>query len=188
MLLYLLSISDEDDHGKITELYEEYYTYLLKYSISQFRRYGRSSYMYDAEDAVQNTFVKLTQNIKRIDFSKGKKCVQGFIFTLLSHEIVNILRENEEILEFDEEFYNNSMYTFVDELVMHEFYDEVVRALKNLDDKYRATLQLVYNEGMTVNQIAEMMGLSTKTVYTRLLRARKILLETVEGSKVYGKK
>ena len=81
MLLYLLSISDEDDHGKITELYEEYYKYLLKYSISQFRRYGRSSYMYDAEDAVQNTFVKLTQNIKKIDFSKGKKCVQGFIFT-----------------------------------------------------------------------------------------------------------
>ena len=71
---------------------------------------------------------------------------------------------------------------------MAELYDDVVRALENLDDKYRATLQLVYNEEMTVNQIAEMMGLSAKTVYTRLERARKLVMEAVEGAEAYGKK
>ena len=188
MLLYLLSISDESDHGKITELYEEYYDFLLKYSINQFKYHRRTNYLYDAEDAVQNTFVRITKNIKTIDFSGGKKRVQNLIFTILTHEIVNILREGEEILEFHEEFYDDPAYTFVDKLSMAELYDDVVRALENLDDKYRATLQLVYNEEMTVNQIADMMGLSAKTVYTRLERARKLVMEAVKGAEAYGKK
>lgn len=185
MLLYLLSISDESDHEKIRELYEEYYDYLLRYSIKQFRKFNRVSYMYDAEDAVQNTFVRITNSIKTIDFSKGKKCVQGFIFTVLSHEIVNILREGAEILEFHEEFYDDPAYKFVDRLALAELYDDVVKALENLDDKYRGVLQLVYNQGMTVNQIAELMGISPKTVYTRLERARKQILEAVEGAEAY---
>ena len=84
MLIYLLSISDESDHGKITELYEEYYEFLLKYSINQFKYHRRTNYLYDAEDAVQNTFVRITKNIKTIDFSGGKKRVQNLIFTILT--------------------------------------------------------------------------------------------------------
>ena len=61
----------------------------------------------------------------------------------------------------------------------------MVKAIEKLDEKYSTTLQLFYCEEMAPNDIAELMGLSPKTVYTRLARGKKILLESLKGGKVY---
>ena len=39
---------------------------------------------------------------------------------------------------------------------------------------------------MTVNEIADMMGISAKTVYTRLARGKKLLLDSIKGAKFNG--
>lgn len=187
MLLYLLSISDESDHGKITYLYENFYDYLLKYSVKTFQYHRRPNYVFDAEDAVQNTFLKITKHIKKIDFSVGKKRLKNYLFAILTNEIINILRDNSDILELDEEISPNSAYIFIDRLEIKERYSDVVKAIEKLDDKYSTTLLLVYSEEKTVKEIAEMMGISPKTVYTRLERGRRLLLESLEGADIYGK-
>ena len=62
----------------------------------------------------------------------------------------------------------------------------MVKAIETLDERYSTTLYMVYCQEMTVNEIAEMMGISTKTVYTRLARGRKLLLDTIKGEKLNG--
>jgi DNA-directed RNA polymerase specialized sigma24 family protein len=37
---------------------------------------------------------------------------------------------------------------------------------------------------MTVKEIADMMGISAKTVYTRLARGKKLLLDSLKGAKI----
>ena len=97
------------------------------------------------------------------------------------------MRDNSDILELDEEISPNSAYIFIDRLEIKERYSDVVKAIEKLDDKYSTTLLLVYSEEKTVKEIAEMMGISPKTVYTRLERGRRLLLESLEGANLYGK-
>ena len=69
---------------------------------------------------------------------------------------------------------------------MKEGYGEIVRAIEKLDDKYSTTLQLFFCNEMTPNEIAELMGISPKTVYTRLARGKKLLLESLKGANING--
>ena len=97
-----------------------------------------------------------------------------------------MLGDNEENFEFDEEFYSEKEYNFIEELEIQESYNEVVKGIKSLDEKYSTTLYLIFCKEKTVNEVAEMMGLTPKTVYTRLARGKELLLNSVKGAKNNG--
>jgi len=186
MLQFLLTLTDETDRGKIEELYNKYHDYMMKCAVTKFKSIGRSNYMYDAEDAVQNTFMKIARYIYNIDFSRGEKDVKNYCLAILSNEINNVLCNNKEKFEFNEEFCAAKEYNFIEELKMQECYDKLVEAIEMLDDKYSTTLQLFFCRNMTPNEIAELMGISPKTVYTRLARGKNLLLESLKGAMVNG--
>ena len=186
MLQFLLTLTDESNHGKIEHLYNTYHDYMMKCAFTKFKSLGRSNYVYDSEDAVQNAFMKITKYIDNIDFSRGEKDVKNYCFTILSNEISKVLSDNQENFEINEEFCPEGEYNFIEELELRENYNQVVKAIEDLDEKYSTTLYLVFCKEMTVNEIAEMMGISTKTVYTRLARGKKLLLDSLKGAKFNG--
>ena len=186
MLQFLLTLSDESNHGKIEHIYHTYHDYMMRYAISKFQSLGRTNFKYDAEDAVQNAFMKITKYIDKIDFSRSEKDVKNYCFTILSNEIRKVLSDNQENFEINEEFCFEEEYNFVEELELKENYNQVVKAIEELDEKYSTTLYLFYCKEMTVNEIADMMGISTKTVYTRLARGKKLLLDSLKGAKFNG--
>ena len=191
MLQFLLTLSDESSHGKIEHIYHTYHDYMMRYAISRFQAIGRTNFKYDAEDAVQNAFVKITKHIDRIDFSRGEIDVKNYCLSILSNEIYNFLsdnKENFEIFEKDEEFCFEKEYNFIEELELRENYDKVVKAIEDLDEKYSTTLYLVFCKEMTPNEISEMMGISVQTVYTRLRRGKKLLVDSLKGAKASGEK
>ena len=96
------------------------------------------------------------------------------------------MHDNEENFEFDEEFCFEKEYNFIEELEIKEQYNQVVKAIESLDEKYSTTLYLVYCKEKTVNEIADMMGISTKTVYTRLSRGKQLLTDSLKGVKIDG--
>ena len=188
MLQFLLTLSDESNHGKIEHIYYTYHDYMMRYAVSRFYASGRTNYKYDAEDAVQNAFMKITRHIDKIDFSRGEQDVKNYVLTIIHNEVCNIFDENEENFEFDEEFCSAAEYNFIEKLEIRENYNKVVKLIGKLDEKYSTTLDLLFCKGMTVNEIAEMMGISAKTVYTRLARGKKLLIESIKGAKSDGKK
>ena len=186
MLQFLLTLTDESNHGKIEHIYNTYHDYMLRYAIGKFQALGRTNFKYDAEDAVQNAFMKITKHIDKIDFSRGEKDVKNYCFTILSNEILNVLNENQENFEINEEFCSENEYNFIEELELQENYNQIVKIIEGFDEKYSTTLYLVFCKEMTVNEISEMMGISAKTVYTRLARGKKLLLDTLKGAKFNG--
>jgi len=54
-----------------------------------------------------------------------------------------------------------------------EFEQNVTKTLKGLDEGYREVLRLKYYQGLTVSQIAQKLNESTKTIESRLWRARQ---------------
>lgn len=186
MLQFLLTLTDESNHWKVEHIYNTYHDYMMKYAVSKLRAAGRTNFMYDAEDAVQNAFVKIVRHIDKIDFSRGEKDVKNYCLTILCNEVCNVFSDNHEDFEFDEEFCSGNEYNIIEELDIRERYNEVVKAIKALDEKYSSTMYLVFCKEMTVNQVAEMMGLAPKTVYTRLARGKQLLLDLLKGAKIDG--
>ncbi|MBO5009865.1 MAG: sigma-70 family RNA polymerase sigma factor [Clostridia bacterium] len=186
MLQFLFTLTDESNHGKVEHIYYTYHEYMMKCAVSKFQSMGRTNALYDAEDAVQATFMKITKYINAIDFSRGEKDVKNYCFAILSNEILNVLSDNQEDFEFDEEFCSEIEYNFIEELEIKERYDEVVKAIEALDERYSTTLYLALCKEMTPNEIANIMGLTVKTVYTRLARGRKLLLESLKGANFNG--
>ena len=70
----------------------------------------------------------------------------------------------------------------MEKLDIKERYNEIVSAITMLDERYSTTMFLVFCEEKTVNEIAEMMGISAKTVYTRLARGKQLLLNHLKGA------
>lgn len=186
MLQFLLTLTDESNHSIIEHLYHKYKDLMMRCAVTQFKSFGRTNFMYDAEDAVQNTFMKITRYIGRIDFSRKGTDVKNYCLAILNNEIRNILKENHENFEINEELLTGDEYNIVEELELYDRYEEIVSAIETLDFKYCTTLQLYFCEEMTPNEIADMMGISVKTVYTRLARGKKLLIESFKGAKSNG--
>lgn len=93
MLLFLMSMVEESDRGKVEEFYRRYKEDMLKYATSKMMRAGRKNYLFDAEDAVQATFFKIIKYISNIDFDREEKAVKNYIFSILTNEINKILRK-----------------------------------------------------------------------------------------------
>ncbi len=56
----------------------------------------------------------------------------------------------------------------------------VVQALAELPPEYREVILLVYYEGYTAVEVAEMLGKPVNTIYTHISRAKKLLKEVLE--------
>ena len=71
MLQFLLSIADEKDHAKIEYLYNRYHEDMIRFARYRLRQKKMPNYELDAEDAVQNAFLKITKYIDKVDFTRG---------------------------------------------------------------------------------------------------------------------
>jgi len=137
MLPFLLTLTDESNHGKIEDIYNKYHEYMLKYAIVKLKGAGRQNAVYDAEDVVQNTFVKITKYINNFDFSRDERDVKNYCFSILNNEICNLLSDNEIFFELNEEFYNENEYNYIEKLEIQENYNKIVKIIEKLDEKYR---------------------------------------------------
>ena len=181
MLQFLLTISDEAYHSDVERIFIKYHSSMMKYALSKMHSADLPCVMESAEDAVQNAFMKIARNIDKIDFSRDENDVKNYCFTILHNEICKIFKENKENFEKIEEFYEENEYNIIEKLEIREKYEEVVRAISELDERYSTTLYLAYCREMSVSEIAEMMGISPGTVYTRLSRGKKLLIDSLKG-------
>ena len=79
--------------------------------------------------------------------------------------------------------FESSQRGILEEICIKDEYDNVVQAIENLSEIYSSTLFLAYCEGMSTNEIAKFMSVSTQTVYARLKRAKLYLLDYLREHK-----
>ena len=185
MLLFLLTISDESHHDKIEQIYNDYHDQMIKFTSVKLQLSKTKYNQEEVEDIVQNTFMKIVKYINNIKLSWGAENVRGYCFAILNNEIQNYLNEVQDISPLPIELSDNEKYSILDEIVIRESYSAVVDAITKLDEKYSTTLFLIYCKDMTVKEVADLMDISPKTVYTRLARGKKKLLEALKGADIY---
>lgn len=126
---------------------------------------------HDAQDAVQNTFIKLLQS--DIKF-KDEEHIRRWLIRVAVNECKNMWSS----------FWHKNV-TYIEELneepkINEESHREIFDEVMRLPKKYSIVVHLYYYEGYSVAEIAEILGISQTNVQTRLMRARGKLKEKLK--------
>lgn len=142
--------------------------------VSQFIKRTR-----DAEDVTQEVFIKLWKNLKKYDQTKSFK---AWIYQISRNTCIDYLRKKNEVLfsELKREDDDGDMELdlAVDEMPLpdalfdkNNLPDLVTAAMEKLPAKQRIVLHLYFRDGLTFQEIADVLGESINTVKSRELRA-----------------
>ena len=71
---------------------------MLKIAVTKFKLLGRYNPVLDAEDAVQNCFLRMAKYADKLDFS-NKAHLKNYALTILTHEMDRIVKENSENID-----------------------------------------------------------------------------------------
>lgn len=181
MLTFLLSIADESDHDKIIYIYRRYHSDMFHLARSRLKNAGVPDYKTKAEDAVQNAFLKIVKYIRAIDFSVDENDIKTYILSIVVNEAINIINDTETP---DNIAWNGTELRdeeFVERLLIRERYDVVLRAIESMEDIYRLPLLYRFYKDYSIKEMSKLFGVKEKTVYTRLVRAKKMLIDMLEG-------
>ena len=132
----------------------------------------------DAQDAVQETFLKMYRHIGRL---KSPEKFGSWILTTLRRECLNILSRRKDTVPIDEIATERAMDFTEDEFLPEKYMEDqdtrrqIVGIIKGLSDRYRETILYYYYDELSVAQIAELMGASTSAVTMNLSRARAVI-------------
>lgn len=183
MLQYLLLISDEKDSSLIKCIFEKYHNDMIRFAMSRLKKAGFPNSFSDAEDAVQNAFVKITKYVSKIKVNASDKELKAYILTIVANETKNIIENMRDVEELVDDMAELDENEFFERLRIRDRYETVIETMEGLDEKYSVTLLYYYQKEMKVKDIAALMGISEKTVYTRLQRGKKLLLQSLGEEK-----
>ena len=148
----------------------------------------------DAEDALQNTFIKAFQHVDKFE---GRSSLSTWLYRIASNEALMLLRKRHPETTFsdipseDEDDQNYDPVQITDwcclpeeELLSAEARTALDRAVQHLPETLRIVFVLRDIEDLSIQETSQVLGLSETAVKTRLLRARLRLRE--ELSSYYG--
>ncbi len=177
MLSFLLTITNECDHEKVKAIYHTYYRGLLCFAKKRLNGANIPGGDYEAEDLVQETFLRITRYISKVPDQSDSKHQKAYVYAILINVINDYFSEYKptECLEVYSETLG-SKDTYIQGFCLSDRYDEVMHALEQLGEIYQLTFYYRYTEDMSVKEIAELMGLLPGTVDARLRRGREKIL------------
>lgn len=133
----------------------------------------------DAQDIVQDGFLKLWSGAARFQNGKGARFTTWF-YRVLYNQSIDRLRDRTRLGgELVEDFLRYEATAEADEIFREEQTD-LRLALAELPERQRMAVTLFYMEGLPQKEIAAMMGLSVKALESQLSRAKVALKERMQ--------
>jgi len=125
---------------------------------------------FDAEDAVQETFVRLIRSGARFPDTEREKAWLIVTVSNVCKDMLKSRRRTELNLEEQRDL-----------AAPEKEHGEVLEAILSLPQKYKTAVYLFYCEGYTAREIAALLGEKPNTVMTHLRRARALLRKQLGG-------
>ncbi|MCC0654869.1 sigma-70 family RNA polymerase sigma factor [Clostridioides sp. ES-S-0005-03] len=174
MLLYLTIINSEEERNKFEDIYIKYKK-LMFYVANQILKDEALS-----EDAVHNAFLKIIDNLDKINDVNSPK-TKGFVVIIVKRISINIYnkRKREEINDINDESYKfNSLDLSIEKLGN---YSHLGDALKKLSETDLQVILLKYSHGFSTKEISKILNIKEVNLYKKNKRAleklKKILIE-----------
>lgn len=129
----------------------------------------------DAEDAVQEAFIRLSDNLDRIADADSPQA-RNFAAVITRNVCFNVLRRRHIEDDIDETDAASDM-TAEDEFLSAQGVETLERAVLSLPEKYRDILYLTAYEELSLHDAAKLLGITYENAKSRVKRARKKMSE-----------
>ncbi len=143
----------------------------------------------EAEDVVQETYVRA---IAGLEHFRGDAAFGTWITRIAMNEALGRLRRRRPTVDWESYGENRTQAEIIDfplsaasndperTMAQGEIREVLERAIDELPDAFRAVFVARIVEGMSVEETADLFGLQSETVKTRLHRARNLLREALD--------
>lgn len=166
-----------DFESKYRALFRRHYAALLFYAT---RIVGED----DAADVVQDVFFDLWRRQDEVELGDQ---IQAFLYRAVYTKALNILKHRavtENYSAVEAEFYSHRLDYYQPEhaevirrMESQELRAEITRAINELPEKCREVFKMSYLHDMKNKDIADVLGLSLRTVEAHMYKALKTLRE-----------
>ena len=172
LLFYMSLIDNDDDRTKFEILYNKYRKRMV------YTAYSVLGNNEDAEDAVHDTFIKIARNMRSMQDPDSDETL-SYVLKAVKNTAINLSKKNTTRNKHmqSQDVENISDSAFSDKLRIQENYEEVVKAIRSLNDTYKDVLFYYFVEGMKAKDIADLLGRNKATVQQQIIRGKKKLLE-----------
>ena len=159
MLVYLQMIETPEQQTKFEIIYTQYKDTLYAVAYKILRNH------HDAEDAVHHAFVKLAENIQKIEDPLCPK-TRGYIVTIVENKAIDIYRRKQAHPQLE----------YIDEVVgvqvEYNGDNALVGCMLKLPARQRSVMILKYSHGYRMKEIAKILGISYENAVKTEQRAR----------------
>ena len=150
---------DRSQYNQCVELYADR---LFRFAFSSLRNREQ------AEDVVQESFARVWEKVKTVDFAKAK----SYLFTTAHHAMIDEVRHKQRFADTED-------FSFTDEKTVQSPYPDVNdilhKTLSSLPEAQRNALLLRDYEGYSYQEISDITGMSEAQVKVNIFRARTAL-------------
>lgn len=177
---FSLQALQDGDRAEFARLVDAYSTQIYRLALKML---GNEQ---DAEDVLQNTFMKALLSIKKFE---GRSSLSTWLYRIAVNESLMILRRQKPTISVamdyesdDDEIQHPTQFTDwcclpEDELLSVESKGYLDEAIRRLPEKLQVVFLLRDIEGLSIRETSETLDLTETAVKTRLLRARLNLRE-----------
>lgn len=169
--LYLAMIDTPEEKSKFEELYKEYKSTMFNFAM------GILKDRYMAEDAVHNAFLKLINNLDKINKIKCNE-TRNFLVILVRNCSIDIYNQNKKNVPIDE-------LDVPDALDLPEMIESrlerkrVFEIISNMDDKYSDILMMKLFYDCSNEEISQLLNITPEHVSVRFFRAKEKLKKLI---------
>lgn len=156
------------DKAAFDELIRYFYPYVSKYLLKITANPDIT------EDLTQETFVKIIRTIETYNVS-GRAKFATYIITVAKNCYIDYIRKHKEIFEDITEMEIGDGSDLEEQVAAKLEYEQAVRYINGLPPNQRLAIKLKYINELTLNEIAEITGVPSKTVKSRIHEGSKKL-------------
>jgi len=178
-LVKLALKGDQRAFAEIVELYKDKIFHL---------GYRMLSNRHEAEDVVQETFLRVYKNLDRYD---QKQKFSTWIYRIGTNLCIDRLRKRKPSYSLDAELNDQDgtdgyallpgdERTPESEYLLSETQQLIHQAIDSLPDKYKTVMVLRYLQELSLQEISEVMDMPVTTIKTRVHRGREFLRKKLE--------
>lgn len=176
-------IEDEKSRSKLELLYNNYKYTMLYVAKSILKD------QYLAEDAVHKAFIKIIDNLHKIDDPICNK-IKSFLVIIVRNVAVDMYNhiKKQNIVTFDETYIikEDTDSSPLELIISEESIENMVENINKLDVKYSDVILLKYFYEYSEIEIARLLDISHENVRVRLHRGRKMIKEMMKKGDLFN--
>lgn len=172
----LLTLLKEGDILAFDALYEKYCKRIFAFII----RYVK--FEADAEEIVQEVFLKIWENRSKIDVYSS---FESYIFTISYNSTISLLRKRVSEKKYIERLktlqVTDSAFELTDEVYYNELNSRIQSLLTELTPRQKEIFMLSRKDGLTHEEIAKKLGISSNTVKNHIVTTLNFLKSKIDN-------